>query len=139
MNIFFKKINRTIAIEESRFPKTVEAYLFEYGLRQCLADSYASGTTDAERVALLEKRLGNLYDGNLRAARESDPVAQECRRLAFLAWPTSKLGGGKKANAEIVKTEGFKAWFAAYITHPAVIAKAEKMVAEAADLPDVEI
>ncbi len=82
-----------LTVDTTRFNETVQSYIYDYGLRQCLNDAAANKTTEAgdplpnaEILALAEKRLANMYAGELRAhratAEPADPVEAEVRKIA---------------------------------------------------------
>jgi hypothetical protein len=83
----------TLAIEPERFPANVQSYIYMYGLRQVLNDAMADKTDENgeplpvdQIVAKAEKRLANMYAGELRAQRESaepvDPIEAEAWKMA---------------------------------------------------------
>jgi|SRR5216684_3376425 len=83
----------TLTVDTSRFNDAVQAYIYDYGLRQCLNDAAATKTDDAGEplsngavLALAEKRLANMYTGELRAHRATgepaDPIEAEVRKIA---------------------------------------------------------
>lgn len=76
------KTGHSAAVKIERLESDVLAHVFQYGLKQVLNDAAAGGKTTDEKVALFNKKLEALYEGTLRAARESDPVAREARRIA---------------------------------------------------------
>lgn len=76
------KIGHSVTVKTERFSDEVITHIFNYGLKQMLNDAAASGKTDDEKVGLFTKKLEAMYEGTLRAARESDPIAAEARRIA---------------------------------------------------------
>lgn len=86
----------TLAVDRTRFNETVRDYIELYGLKQVINDAMADKTDDDgnplptdQIVAKAEKRLANMYAGELRAQRESaepvDPVEKECYVMAKAA------------------------------------------------------
>lgn len=87
----------TLAVDLQKFNARVHEYIYTYGLRQVLNDAMADKTDDDgnllpvdQIVAKAEKRLANMYAGELRAQRESsaepvDPVEKECFVMAKAA------------------------------------------------------
>lgn len=83
----------TLPIDLTRFNAEVNMYVYVYGLKQCLNDA-ASDKKDnngdaldaAAVLAMSEKRLANMYAGELRARREfgepADPVEAEVHKIA---------------------------------------------------------
>ena len=82
-----------LVVDVYKFNDTIHNYVYTYGLRQILNDAMADKTDEDGRalpddqiVAKAEKRLANMYAGELRAQRgESepvDPVEAECWKMA---------------------------------------------------------
>lgn len=76
------KTGHSVTVQVERLEPDVLAHVFNYGLKQILNDAAAGGKTEDEKLGLFNKRLETLYSGSLRAARESDPVAKEAKRIA---------------------------------------------------------
>lgn len=59
-------------------------YVITYGLKQSLADSYASAKTPAEFDAFLSKRIERIIAGTITVRQNgaSDPFEAECLRIA---------------------------------------------------------
>lgn len=113
-----------LTVDTSRFNDAVQAYIYDYGLRQCLNDAAATKTGDDGNTlgndairALAEKRLANMYVGELRARREggepADPVEAEVRKLAVgnirkmlgdIAIPSDIIGPIPRLLAQINKS-----------------------------------
>lgn len=135
INIRVARINRDVAVNWDDIPNASRDFVINYGLKQLFNDSIVSGKTDGERNGLLGKKLSKLMDGTLSVreggTRESDPIAKELTRLATLK-TAAKFKGVKKPD--------LKAWadsMAAYRAMPAMLAQAEKNVAELAMIPDL--
>lgn len=85
----------TLQVDTSRFTDTVQHYVYQYGLRQCLNDAIATkedkdgvDLTVDQLVAKAKARLQNLYDGVLRArvaadAEPADLFEAACFRIAL--------------------------------------------------------
>lgn len=91
------RINHAKSVDFDQLPDSSQEFVIDYGLKQLLADSIVSGTTDDERHALLEKKFQKLLDGTLaiRTSSERDPFGKELTRLANIAVDnhiTKKLG-----------------------------------------------
>lgn len=82
-----------LAVECDRLPAHVLVYAFEYGVRQVLNDAMAEKKDEDgnelpvdQIVAKAQKRLDNMYAGELRSRRESaepaDPVEAEAWKMA---------------------------------------------------------
>lgn len=85
-----------LPVDTTRFNATIHNYVYTYGLRQILNDAMADKTDDDGKplpddqiVAKAQKRLDNMYAGELRAQREAsepvDPVEAECWKMAKAA------------------------------------------------------
>lgn len=96
-----------LSVDESRFTKQVNDYIFAYGLKQMLNDAHASitakveadeGKRNAQKVAAAEKKLQSLYDGHVAQARGSrkDAVARLMFELAEAAILSKLPAIGKK-------------------------------------------
>lgn len=84
----------SLDVEPERFPANVQTYIYTYGLRQVLNDAMADKTDENgdplpadQIIAKAEKRLANMYAGELRAQRENssepaDPIEAEAYKLA---------------------------------------------------------
>lgn len=83
-----------LSVDTNKFSEDVHKYVYDYGLRQCLNDAAATKTDDDGEPlsndairALAEKRLANMYAGELRAHRAAgepaDPVEAEVRKIAI--------------------------------------------------------
>lgn len=88
-------------------------YLACYGLKQCLADSYASAKDQVEFDAMLAKRIDKLIAGTMsvrEGGKRADPFEAECVRFA-----KAKLAAIAKArNVSLPKmdTDEYKALLA---------------------------
>ena len=94
-----KNVTVTITGVDS-WPVATQQRVYEYGLRQILADAAAPAKTDAERFAFIEKRAANLQAGLLRSitTRESDPVRAEAVRMAMATIEAALRAKGKKVS-----------------------------------------
>lgn len=84
----------TIDVDQSKFNEAVRAYIFQYGLKQMLNDVHAGetkaktaddATRKANKLALVEKKLASLYNGEVAQARvgaTGSPVEREMRAMA---------------------------------------------------------
>jgi hypothetical protein len=90
------KDGETLTVATADMKDDVLSHVFEYGLRQILNDAGAAAKKPDEKVTLAQKRLQNLIDGNLRAARESDPVRAEARKIATQTVDAKIKAAGKK-------------------------------------------
>lgn len=84
MQVFIKKLDRSVDVPEwADLSVATQAYLIDYAWKQSLGDAAASAKSVRDAESLIMKRLHNLKNGVLRAAREGDPIAKEARRIAF--------------------------------------------------------
>lgn len=99
------RIGHSVDVKTERFSDDVITHVFNYGLKQMLNDAAASGKTDDEKVGLFTKKLEAMYEGTLRAARESDPIAAEARRIAtdFVKRKTDHKAGSDAFKAAVAK------------------------------------
>jgi len=129
-------------------PEVSLTKVFTYGLQRILNDAAASAKSDDEATGLAEKRWNNLCAGTLRASpiREGDPVRKRALELAlakvlanakYTAWLAE---AGLKPADKAAKAKARELAEAA-ITKPgnAFLAQAEKDVAEAKGLGDIDI
>lgn len=84
----------TIEVDAAKFNEAVKAYIFQYGLKQMLNDVHAGetkartaddATRKANKLALVEKKLTSLYNGEVAQARvgaTGSPVEREMRAMA---------------------------------------------------------
>lgn len=82
----------TMPVAANTFLPNVQRHIYEYGLRQIINDAMADKTDDDgaalpddQIVAKAQKRLDNLYAGELRSRRDAepaDPVEAECYKIA---------------------------------------------------------
>lgn len=63
--LYFKKANETLTIVWEDLPAESQSYIIAYGLRQSLADSFASAQNETEAGALLFKRHEALLSGTI--------------------------------------------------------------------------
>lgn len=97
-----------MTVDITRFTPAIHDYVYTYGLRQIINDAMADKTDDDGKplpddqiIAKAQKRLDNMYAGELRARREgggepADPVEAEFQRLVW-----AMLGDGFKASGEL--------------------------------------
>lgn len=83
----------TLAANCARFNDAVQQHVWEYGVRQLLNDAMADKTDDdgnalpvADLVAMAQKRLDQLYSGELRSRRAAGGVAWPTDAIESLAW-----------------------------------------------------
>ena len=69
--------------EPFKLTEAVRAYVWDYGITQILNDAGSAAKTASEKIAMAEKKLAALMAGDLRAARETDPIRAEALRLAI--------------------------------------------------------
>ena len=91
----------------------VEAHVAYIGLRNILMDSHASvtaekvgdGNVKAESLAIAQKKLDALYNGELRTLtiRTGDPVKREAIRLVVLALKAKDVKEGRKTDEKANK------------------------------------
>lgn len=104
-----------LAVDLQRLPPHVHDYVYAYGLRQVLNDAMAqkkdedgNALTDDVIRAKAEKRLDNMYAGELRArgdaAEPADPVEAEAYKLAKAAFTDAYKGvkGEGKGDARLL-------------------------------------
>lgn len=140
MRIPLIKINQHVDVDYDALPDVSKTHIVNYGLRQLLNDAMVSGETDSERRGLADKRLANLVAGVLRAARESDPVEAEIRRLAIArAKADWKREHGAFPSAEQHRGDAFQARVTALRGNAKLREIAEANVAKAAELADIEL
>ena len=75
-----------VTIGDKTLPESAVTYLLTYGLKQSLADSYASAEKPDEFGAMLDKRLKKLVDGEMtfrEGGSPVDPFESECIRIAI--------------------------------------------------------
>lgn len=85
-----------IVVNTERFSDHVRQYIFDYGLKQVLNDAGSTGKNADEKLAMANKKLDALYAGEVRQARESDPVRAEARNMAKAAVMRDLKKVGKK-------------------------------------------
>lgn len=95
--IHIKKAGQAFTIPVGTYAANVNESIFVTGLGRIVNDLVASAKTEAEAVAAVNKKLDAWARGEVRAARESDPVASEAKKIAM---------------NRIVSSEQFKAWMA---------------------------
>jgi hypothetical protein len=110
-----KKAGKSFDVKVSDFSPEVVASIFQTGLGRILNDLVASAKTEAEAVAAVNKKLDAWARGEIRAARESDPVAVEAKRIAI---------------QRIQADDGFRAWVKANANGKPTDAKAAAKLAE---------
>lgn len=117
-----------VTVDEAKFTPEVNAYIFNYGLKQMLNDVHASITAKVEadetkrngqKMALVEKKLASLYAGEVAQARvgsTGNAVEREMRAMAEaelkgkLKAINKKVGDfDKKVWADIVSKQVVKA------------------------------
>jgi hypothetical protein len=107
-----------ITVGLNRLTDEVVEHIFAYGLKQLLNDCHASEKEPANKLALVQKKLENLYDGKITRAsgggRTSDPVAQEAKRLAKAKIKTLTSGQLRELTDRYKDDEGI---FAAFVEH----------------------
>jgi hypothetical protein len=82
------------SVDTAKFNDAVQAYIFQYGLKQMLNDVHAGETKGktpddktraANKLALVNKKLTSLYNGEVAQARvgsTGSPVEREMRAMA---------------------------------------------------------
>jgi hypothetical protein len=99
----------TISVDESKFTAAVNSYIFNYGLKQMLNDVHASETAkktpddetrQANKLALVEKKLASLYAGEVAQSRAAsgDPVMREMRDMAETELKAKMKVAGRKVS-----------------------------------------
>lgn len=80
-------------VDINKLPQEALAYIFAYGLKQCLNDSRSAAKTEGEAQGMVQKKLDALYAGTIRSVstRTSDPVMAEAKRLATAILKTKKI------------------------------------------------
>lgn len=134
------KLNHDVAINDEKMPMQSKDFVFNYGLKQLLNDSFVSGETDEERHNLLERKVEKLYAGTLSirdgGTRESDPLAREITKLA--TGKTSEHFKKKGVKAAAIDPAQWKVVIGKFRAHPALIELAKANV-EAANAVEIEI
>lgn len=97
-------------VDTSKFNAAVNAYIFQYGLKQMLNDVHAGetkaktaddATRKANKLALVEKKLASLYAGEVAQARvgsTGSPVEREMRTMAEADLKAKIKSIGKKVS-----------------------------------------
>ena len=124
IEVYIKKLNRTLEVDFDSLPKSSQLYIIAYGLKQSLNDSLASAIGTAEMEGKLGKRLDAILEGTMgqRAESLSGPTALEreayqvAKRLII-----AKLGRGLPKDQLEAKAREFA-------THPKVIEKAQAIL-----------
>lgn len=100
----------SIDVDESKFTEAVRAYVFNYGLKQMLNDVHAGetkaktaddATRKANKLALVEKKLASLYNGEVAQARvgaTGSPIEREMRAMAEADLRVKVKAAGKKVS-----------------------------------------
>lgn len=161
MKVFIKKLDQDVTVPEwDALPAQTREHLIQYGWTQCLSDAAASvkfkdldesATAKARVVAkeLIDKRLENLANGQIRATREgvsADPVKRKAHTLA-IAWVQAnpKFVAWAKENGLTAKDKDFTSKLSelAKGKAEAFMAKAAELVAQEraiqVDVSDIEL
>ena len=106
MTFNHRKLGTSITLDvpdyESAVPATRE-YIWAYGMRQALADSYASAQTPDEFDAKLRQRHDAIMKGTMglrSVAQPKNPVETEMKRLATLRVKAAATAKGWKLTKE---------------------------------------
>lgn len=116
----FSRFGKTIEIATPAFGSDLSetfaaAYIWDYGLRQSLSDSYASAKNVAEFEAMLDKRWTAIQQGTVGTfSRETDPLEAEINRLARVA--VTNAIRAKNIKIASVSKEQWQKLLANYIT-----------------------
>lgn len=149
MDVFIKKINATVQVDIARMPTPVKEHLFEYGVRQKLADSLsnmavAKGHTVEEMSFAVGEAIAALVAGEWSArGRTADPVAARAKAIAkatVARYTRTALIAAMKAKGLDISLDDFKAMIVrALSVTPATIAKAkEQLEAEGGETVDLD-
>jgi hypothetical protein len=88
--------SKTVSVDDGKFSKAVNEYIFAYGLKQVLNDAGSQGKSAEDKLALAEKKLAKLYSGDLAIHRTTDPVAAEAKKIAIAKVNAAIAKKGKK-------------------------------------------
>ena len=121
LNIFIKKLDKTLEIDFDTLPEATKSYVINYGLKQTLNDSIA-GATKAEAEGLLAARLDALLAGTCGQRAVGGGIG-ELERIAKSI--VKKLFKSKGLTGTVLESKVEEAW-----NHPKVMAKAEAELAE---------
>lgn len=103
VSIHIKKAGQAFVIKTGDYSQAVNESIFTTGLGRIVNDLVASAKTEAEAIAAVNKKLDAWARGEVRSARESDPVASEAKKIAM---------------QRIQQASSFKAWMTANKVKP---------------------
>lgn len=94
-----------VAVNGKTLSATAVAYLIHYGLKQSLADSYASAKTAEEKLGMFNARLDKIISGEMTIGAggggKLDPIEKLAREMASVAirkkYPDAKADVVRKA------------------------------------------
>lgn len=90
-----KILEREWSVDETELPPASLAFLLQYGFKQYLADGAAVSKEDddgnlktdeemlEEKLSGIQKRLGNVVEGDFSRTVSRDPFDSECRRVGM--------------------------------------------------------
>jgi len=138
-NIPITSTGKLFEVDFDALSDSIKLQLAIHGLKQKINDCRGAWETEEEKDAASEKTLDAIMRGEFRAngaSRTSDPVGKEITRLANnLADQWAKKQSGKLA--DVRKSQAYKDEVTKFRVHPKVVAKAKELVAEAAELGDL--
>ena len=129
------KTGKALDVNFAEFAPHVLQYIVSYGIKQVLNDAGSAAKTDAEKVAMAEKNLDTLLRGEIRAARESDPVAARAKKIAIAVITKAMKAKGLDPAA---KDSNFSTLVMEYAGKPAVREMAKAQLEAEADI-DIDL
>lgn len=125
------KTGKAIDVNFTDLAPHVLQYIMSYGIKQVLNDAGSAAKTDAEKVAMAEKKMDTLLRGEIRAQRESDPIAARAKQIAIKA-VTKKMK--EKGIDPTAKDSGFSGLVLEYAGKEQVRAMAKAQLEAEADI-----
>ena len=99
------KTGKAIDVNFNDLAPHVIQYIVSYGIKQVLNDAGSAAKSDSEKVAMAEKKMDTLLRGEIRAQRESDPIAARAKQIAIKAVTKAMKAKGIDPTA---KDSGFR-------------------------------
>ena len=125
------KTGKAIDVNFNDLAPHVIQYIVSYGLKQVLNDAGSAAKSDSEKVAMAEKKMDTLLRGEIRAQRESDPIAARAKQIAIKAVTKAMKAKGIDPTA---KDSGFSGLVLEYAGKEAVRAMAKAQLEAEAEI-----
>jgi hypothetical protein len=120
---------QTIEVDTTKFSASVNAYIWNYGLKQMLADANSAEKEAEAKLAKSQKKLDSLYAGEVAQARQSGgSVEREVRAIA-MAYVKPKLKAAGKVWSKMEDADKEKVLAHVIAKNPDWRAQAETIVA----------